>query len=78
MTPLEKIQSKLVGYFSGIKKPVDGEPISIFKEKKKIMLLVKKDLGVQSFVSDDGVSFTPSKIRRSLPKENDVFPVHAG
>jgi len=38
------------------------------------MLLVKKDLGVQSFISDDDVLFTPSKIRCSLPKENEKFP----
>ncbi|MCX6731996.1 MAG: hypothetical protein NTV98_00470 [Candidatus Roizmanbacteria bacterium] len=74
MSPLERIKLKLVGYFSDTLKSEYIEPIIILQEKKNIIFLQKKNEALQSFTSEDGVSFSPSKVKCTLPKQVEQFP----
>jgi predicted GH43/DUF377 family glycosyl hydrolase len=48
--------------------------VQVFQENKKIYFLQKKSEEIQSFVSDDGVSFSPSPEKFTLPVPVEQFP----
>jgi len=74
MSPIEKVKSKLIGYFSHATRSEYIKPIIVFQENKKVIFLQKKNDEIFSFESVDGVSFSPSK-KKYLPNEQvESFP----